>query len=124
MDKYVFNSTLKNTPGPIEKILSYGYEFWYEKDHEYNAYLNVFIKKDDEIIGEAEFIIVDSDFYCQNIEVNENYQRMGIATGIYVFAEFITNRILINFWDGDPYQSESAIKFWSQENRPFGNNRN
>lgn len=57
------------------------------------------------------------------METIEAYQHRRIATTMYVFAEKVFGRPLIDIWAGgdERGQSEAAKGLWSQPNRPFGN---
>src|SRR5262249_11229333 len=58
--------------------------------------------------------------HCQNIWVNPDRQRQGIANAVYVFAELVLGRVLRDYWRDDSHQSEAAQALWAQSNRPFG----
>jgi hypothetical protein len=112
-----FADPIVKIPEQVTKILSNGFEIGY--DYNFDS-LFIDIRYKENIVCEASFIFFDSDFHCQNIEVQEHYQRQGIATSVYVFAEYITKHTVNNYWDGDSIQSDAAKKMWSQKNRPFG----
>jgi hypothetical protein len=73
-----------------------------------------------DMIGEANFTDDGSFAFPQNVRVAPAYQRQGIATAIYVFAEKILEKPLYDFWADDPAQTSEAKALWAQPNRPFG----
>lgn len=116
---------LNNLPKTLKSFIQNGYEIYYDIDDpsEFFRFLSVEVKFKGETVAIADFEANDGEGHCQNIEVIERYQRKGIATAIYVFAEHLLECLLENFWGDDPKQTIGAKKLWAQKNRPFGNQK-
>jgi hypothetical protein len=103
----------------ILKLVKRGISFQYKKND--IGFVDMVIKA---MIAEKELAKAtfkednEKEIHRQNITVISDYQRQGIATAIYVFAECITEKKLINFW-GDK-KSKDGCRLWKQPNRPFG----
>lgn len=96
-------------------------EYWHEHgeevpDGEYNMTV-VYAAKKGKQIGYAEFIHKDGGVLLpNNIEIDEDERRQGLATAMYVQAENETGRTI------KPHniQSPEGRELWNQKNRPFG----
>lgn len=112
------HETSKKTYGNYQMEVS---EDWHEKgeeveDGEYNVTL-ITISKNSRHVGYAEFIHQDGDrLLPNNVEVDEKDQRQGLATAMYVQAEYETERTI------KPHniQSPEGRALWGQPDRPFG----
>jgi ribosomal protein S18 acetylase RimI-like enzyme len=122
---------VQRNPHPsFDKITAAGFTFRYCIETEVEGKwtlieLNIQVCRGEEVVGAANFSDDGITAHCQNVGVVPGFQRKGIGTAIYVFAERILNRPLIDFWacDKDSWQSQAARAFWSQPNRPFGEQR-
>jgi GNAT superfamily N-acetyltransferase len=66
--------------------------------------------------GSAEFVIQDGHLRSANTEVEKEYQRQGLATAMYVFAEEEIGMKTVPHND----QTPAGQKLWRQKDRPFG----
>lgn len=67
-------------------------------------------------VGRAEFVFKDRRLLGNNVEVNQNYRRCGIATALYVYAEKETGLKAVPH----SVQTPEGRSFWNQPDRPFG----
>lgn len=120
---------IQRHPHPaFEKLTARGYDLWYqiededrdEDDRSPSIELLVEVRFGDRVIGKANFTDDGYCAYCQNVKTEPNFQRQGVATAIYVFAEAVLNRKLTNYWGDDPHQSADAKALWATLHRPFG----
>ncbi|MBK5275871.1 MAG: N-acetyltransferase [Desulfuromonadales bacterium] len=114
---------VKTAASEISKMDKLGYQFRHkmENDDDFLQDLIVFVEYQKKDIAEAHFTDDGNSAYCQQVNIDENHQRKGIATAMYLYAETVLGRVLENFWDDDPeYQSPAARALWAQPNRPFG----
>ena len=119
-------SELKYLPETLKSFIQKEYQIYYNIDDPSEMFRFLFVEVifKGETVANADFQANDGEGHCQNIIVKEKYRRKGIATAIYVFAEFMLECVLENFWGIDPKQTETAKKLWAQSNRPFGNRAN
>jgi hypothetical protein len=82
-----------------------------------------FARKDDEVIGKAEFIVLDNVGSYMTIQqsgqklwVRVEHRRNGIATAMYVLAELATGAVMVKATE----QTSAAKAFWARAGRPFG----
>lgn len=114
----------------FDKIRQLGFElrFRIEIEEEFPDIkeLLVEVRLNEEVIATAEFMDDAGEKYahCQNVKVNLECRRQGIATVMYVFAEKVFGRCLSNFWGDDPKQAPAAKALWANSNRPFGHPEN
>ncbi len=115
-----------NPNSAFNKILCRNYRVFYHIERDLEPLTNLIVKVvyGEIIVGEADFTDDGSIAYCQNIEVHPDYRRQGVATAIYVFAEKVFGKPLIDFWQNDSAQSLEAKALWAQTNRPFGHVHN
>jgi ribosomal protein S18 acetylase RimI-like enzyme len=94
----------------------------YELDQEIPGWsrLKVQVKQVDRIIGRGEFTSDPTYAHSQNVAVDAEFRRRGIATSMYVLAEKIFGKALTPLWNGNE-NSEDAKALWKQPKRPFGN---
>ena len=64
--------------------------------------------------------LMPSPPFCQNVRVGASHRSEGLADAMYVAAERIFGQPLVNYWDGDPTQTDAARGFWARPDRPFG----
>jgi predicted acetyltransferase len=105
----------------FNKICKNKYEIFYSKNKKKSeTILDIVVKLGDNIIANADFVIAEDDFHCENVMVVEEHRRKGIGNALYVFAEKVSGRKIENFWENDPLQSDASKKLWNQLDRPFG----
>lgn len=113
---------IDNHPHPaFVRLKTQGYEFFYRfRGEEDLLDLDIEVRKGDQVVGTADFSDDGPYAHCQNVQVKEAYQRQGIATAMYMFAECALGKKLHDFWKGDPLQTKAARALWDMPNRPFG----
>lgn len=108
----------------IDAIIQEGFEFWFEIDEEgYKGPrkdLIVRVQINDQPVAQATFVEASTEAHCDNVAIDEAFQRLGVGTALYIFAECVFGRPLSNFWGDCAYQSDSAKAFWANPNRLFG----
>jgi len=112
----------------IVKIQTNGYRLFHEiNEDDFSKEIVIRAYFNNEEIGEATFVVESqpvggmSEFgHCDNIEILEEHQKKGVGTAIYVFAEQVLGKKLMNYWGDDPDQTTGAKALWAQKNRPFG----
>ena len=99
-----------------------GFVVVYELDEEIPGWfsLKVQVKQADRIIGWGEFTSDPDYAHSQNVAVDAEFRRRGIATAMYVLAEKVFGKPLTPLWDGNE-NSVDAKALWKQPKRPFGN---
>jgi ribosomal protein S18 acetylase RimI-like enzyme len=106
--------------GAFKRILDAGYALHRELHQQSLLALSVQVRKDNDVVGTAEFSVDDDGGYCQNVDVDDGHRRRGIANAMYAFAELSLGVRLYDFWGTDTKQTPSAKALWSQAKRPFG----
>lgn len=110
-------SATQRPPKDLELIASHD---WHECGDEVDEgdwnMLVVYAKLEGKQVGWAEFIIKDGYLLPNNVEVNPEFRRKGIASAMYVFAEQETGL------KARPHniQSPEGHALWNQKDRKFG----
>lgn len=76
-----------------------------------------------EQVAGGDFSVDGPVAWCGNVAVVEGHRRRGLASAMYVFAEALLWKPLIDYWaDVGPedWQSNDARALWVQPDRPFG----
>lgn len=117
---------LAQRPNPVfEPILKGGYRLVYaiEEDSPSIKDVHVLVRFGEQVVAEGLFHADEDDplgIYCQNIRVEPEHRRQGLANGVCCFAERLLGRPMYNFWKNSPIQSRAARAMWDQPDRPFG----
>jgi ribosomal protein S18 acetylase RimI-like enzyme len=124
--KNSWDEFIERNPHPsFERVIDQGYEVLYAVESPSCVYraLDIQVKHGKDVVAKADFVTDQNHEFghCQNVFVESEHRRHGIATALYVFAELILGVKLENFWDNTKNQQEDAAKFWNRPNRPFGN---
>jgi hypothetical protein len=117
-------SVSRENPHPaFDRLRANGYviEYRIEREVEFCTDLLVRVRRGQDVVAEADFTEDDLGAYCQNVRVNRDHRRRGVANAIYVFAEKAFGKPLYNFWGTDPKQTAAAKALRAQPHRPFGN---
>lgn len=109
-----------NTRDAFQKVSEAGYGLWYALWPVSDEDLFVVVRHDGVDVGSAEFSHQDDRVWCQNVKVNSDQQRKGLATAMYVFAEVFLGKTMVNMWGTDEAQTDDAKGLWASTNRPFG----
>ena len=106
----------------IGRVYNHGYEIYFNLDDSGEFHqLDIEVKKNTEVVAEGFFVCERENFHGNDVEVNSDHRRKGIATAMYVTAEKIMGKTLVNYWDeSGESQTEMGQVFWGQKNRPFG----
>jgi GNAT superfamily N-acetyltransferase len=112
----------------VKRVFCHGYKIYFRREpNEFNqGPLYIEVRFNNVTIGKADFQDDTYSCHCDNIEVQEEHRRKGIATALYVLVELLYKESICNFWGNDSsnIQTASARALWSQENRPFGHKKN
>ena len=71
----------------------------------------------DREVGHAIFWDENGVLYPLSVMLDDDVQRQGLGTAMYVWAERVRKMTIIPSMD----QKEPGKKFWAQPDRPFGN---
>ena len=126
----------KHQHSAFDRILGCGYGVRYyverdeaddqefnEREEEPRKVLLVNVLHWDYPIAEALFFDEGLNACCGMVKVDLAHQRRGIATAMFVLAEFVFGKPLSNPHANDRKRREAYQAFWTQPNRPFGNSR-
>ena len=110
----------------IKRVTSKGYIFKYNQlngdGFGFDLEIGVFLNKIQ--IAYAQFADNEIDVHCQNIDVEKEHRRQGIATATYLIAEHLLRKTIYDQWKHDRIKRPGLFKdseaFWNQKNRPFG----
>lgn len=115
----------------VRRAVDSGYTFQYVYDPSLSLCpLVVYAQKDGDYAGSATFNLgntmtpdgcVQDHAFAQDVGVQAEHQRTGVATAMYVLAEIVLRVPLKDGWDyeGSP-QKPDAKALWAQPDRPFG----
>lgn len=117
------SGVIGQNPHPaFDKLVGRGYKISYRIEQEVEPFKDLLVR-----VMHGNSVIADADFtddgfapYCQNVRVDPKYQRQGVATAIFVFAEKVLGKSLHDFWGDDSKQTPEAKALWAQPKRPFG----
>ena len=110
------------------KVAGVGIEFEYQFERHTRSIRDLLIRAthSGKVVAEANFTDDEGSHppsvIPQNISVESEFRRKGIATAIYVLAEKIIGKTLTAFWD-ETEQTPDSRGFWAQPRRPFGNQK-